>query len=128
MRIYRSEFNGDLIADLSEAQEALHPDPIRKAMEHMDLSGRQLTPEELQSEILSHIDYRDFSENRLPSFDSQEKALRYIWALAKNANHDLTGFEDWCDGFEEWLPLPAIIDACVQIFGEACLASIELKN
>lgn len=126
MRLYRAEFNGDLITDLSAAQDALHPDPIRDALKNADLSGLSL--EEMQTEIMKHIDIRELNQTRLPSAETQEKALRCVWALAKNADPKLPAFGAWCDSFEILLPLPAMVEACVGMLSEASGATVELKN
>lgn len=128
LAIYRQEFSGDLIKDLNEVYQALHPDPFADALKKIDYRPGEMDDEALKNALLSNVDYRQLSESEtLPDGELLTKALQVVWAMAKAADKGLESFGAWCESFD-LLPVKGIVERCNEIWTAANRCTVELKN
>ena len=128
MEIYRAEFNGDLIKDLTEANAELNPDPFNEAMKRVQLSASEVTPEIVQQKILENLDLSAYNtEGKIAGEEIQLKVMRIFWAMARAADPQTSGFDSWLDGFDV-LPVRQICEKIHQIWIEASTITVEIKN
>lgn len=128
LQLYRAEFNADLIRDLNEIYNKLHPDPFADAIKKLNINPEKTSQEELANLILSNVDYSVYdNENAILDGDAQIKAYQIIWTMAKAAGNGTKRFDLWCNDFE-FLPVNAIIDRCYEIWKTANTGIVQLKN
>lgn len=128
-RIYRKQFQRDLIKDLSEIYQKVNPN----IYDHLDLSGIQTegkTEDEITDQIISKAIpvWSETQRKTMLSFDDTEQASRIIWAFAKNADKDLPGCDEWMDSFDFILPIKEIITALYGAWNDSAKATVEVKN
>lgn len=125
---YRAEFNSDLIKDLNEASNKLHPDPFMDAMKRANVNPGQLSQEELAEAIMKNVDLTALNaQDNLPDGETQMKVLQIVWAMAKAADKTIEKFDQWCDHFDI-LPIRNLADRCSEIWAAANAVTVELKN
>lgn len=128
MEIYRAEFSGDLAKDLAAANAELNPDPIADAMRRVKMSSAEVTPENIEQKVLDNLDISAFSAaDIIPGEVTQRKVMQIFWAMARAADPQACGFEDWLDGFEA-LPVKQIAEKLHQIWMAASDITVEIKN
>ena len=128
LALYRAEFTADLIRDLNEIYQDLHTDPFVEAMKRAKIDPQKMSQEEMAEKIMQNIDYTQLnSQEMLPDYETQIRALRIIWAMAKTADKRLIGFDDWCSSFDQ-LPIRNLVDLIYKIWNEANTITVELKN
>lgn len=132
LRIYRAEFNADLIQDLTAVYEASHYDPYLEAVKKSNLNPNGLTRDELIAAVMENIDYSSIDANgdALPVVldgVTRLKAYQCIWAMAKAANKQTERFDDWCDLLDV-MPIGDVVEQCMQMWNLASAGTIELKN
>ncbi len=128
-RIYRQQFQRDLVKDMSEIYKIANP----SVYDGLNLSGIDAngkSEEEIYEQILSKVDLGQLMERRNKELDYQhtEQASQIIWAFAKNADDDLPGYEDWIDGFDFVMPVKEIVSTLYEAWSESAKPTIEIKN
>ena len=128
-RIYRQQFQRDLIEDLSDIYQKLNP----SIYDSIDLSGLQTegkTEEEITQQIIEKAlpVWSETRKNMLLSFSDTERASQIVWAFAKNADKDLPGYEKWIEGFDYILPIKEIITALYSAWNDSAKPTVEVKN
>lgn len=131
-RIYRQQFGRDLIKDMSEINKMIKPS-IYDFVDPDELSKinvENMNDEELNRAILKKVypAYRKFEKEVLLDYEHTERANQIIWAFAKNADENLSGYEDWIDGFDFILPVKKIIPALYDAWEKSAQPIIEVKN
>ena len=128
LQLYRAQFNSDLIQDLNEIHDKLHPDPFMDAIKKAGINPGQLDQDEITKAILQNVDYSVFNnEDALPDADTQIKTLQIVWVMAKTAGNGVKRFDLWCDDFG-FLPIRDMADRCYEIWQEANTGTVEIKN
>lgn len=128
-RIYRKQFQRDMVKDLSEIYQKVNP----SIYDHLDLSGIQTegkTEDEITEQIISRAIpvWSETQKNTMLSFEDTERASQIIWAFVKNADKDLPGFEEWMDSFDFILPVKEIIIALYGAWNDSAKPTVEVKN
>ena len=130
-RIYRQQFNRDILKDMGELYKKLHKSPF----EGVDMSKINVnvdSEQEIAEQILASVDIPKLLNERMTqeilSFEETEKASQIIWAFVKNKDNDTPNYEEWIDGFDFILPVEKIIIALYEAWGKSAQPTIELKN
>ena len=128
-RIYRQQYQRDLIDDLADVYQKLNPSIYDK----IDFSGidvNEKTEEELTNEIIARAlpVWSESRKNLVINFEVTERANQIIWAFAKNADKSLPGFDEWIDNFDFILPIQDIIPALYDAWNNSARPIIEVKN
>jgi len=128
-RIYRQQFNRDLLKDMSEIDRKLHKSPFEGLnIQDIEITGK--TDQEIYEQIVSRIDVSKFLEqNNTPlDFEETETCGHIIWAFAKNKDEKIPNYEEWIDSFDFVLPVGEIVTALYEAWGKSAKPTIELKN
>lgn len=128
-RIYRQQFQSDLIQDLSEIYQKTNLNIFDKIdFTKIDTEGK--TEEEVKQQIIekAYPIWSEAQKNNTLSFTDTERATQIIWAFVKNADKDLPGYEEWVDGFDFILPIKEIITALYNAWNESAKPTVEIKN
>ena len=130
-RIYREQFNRDLLRDMGELYKKLNKNPF----EGVDLNGIDIVNnswENISNELLSRVDVSKYlSENNIDNdldFEETERAGQIIWAFVKNRNNDIPNYEEWIDEFDFILPVGEILTALYEAWEKSAKPTIEIKN
>lgn len=130
-RIYRQQFERDILKDMSDLYRKLHRNPL----DIFDLTGFDAegkTEEEIHDELMSRVNVdklMTFQSESIPlDFEETERAGQIIWAFAKNRKESIPSYEDWIDEFDFVLPVEKIIPALYEAWGKSAKPIIELKN
>ena len=128
LALYRAEFTGDLIKDLSEVYTELHPDPFAAAMQKINYDPDEMDQDELAALLMKNVDYQHLSGlDQLPDESAVIKTLQILWAMAKAADRHLESFGEWSESFD-LLPVKGLIERCNEIWTAANMTTVELKN
>ena len=131
-RIYRQQFGRDLIKDMSEINKMIKPSiyDFVDTEELAKINTENVSEEELNRTILKKVypAYRKFEKEVLLDTEHTERANQIIWAFAKNADENLSGYEDWIDGFDFILPVKKIIPALYDAWEKSAQPIVEVKN
>lgn len=132
LRTYRAEFNADLIRDLSEIQDKLHPDLFMDAVKKAGVNPGDLDKEELLNLVVSNIDLSRIDDQGnekqiIPDAETQIKIMQIVWVMAKAADRKVPGFEAWCDDLDI-LPSANLFDRCYEMWQKATEGTVEIKN
>lgn len=130
-RIYRQQFNRDLLRDMTEIYKKLHKSPFDGIdMSGIDLDGK--TEKEIYEQLLSRVDMaqylEDHTEKNQLDFTETERAGQIIWAFVKNNDDKTPNYEDWIDGYDFILPVGEIVSVLYEAWGKSAQPTIELKN
>lgn len=128
-RIYRQQFQRDLIQDLSEIHQIINPNVFDK-IDLTKIDTEDKTEEEVQQQIIAkaYPIWVETQKNNILSFNDTERASQIIWAFAKNADNGLPGYEDWIDSFDYILPIKPIIIALYDAWHDSAKPTVEVKN
>lgn len=130
-RIYRQQYNRDLLKDMDEIYKKLH----KTLFDGIDMTGVELegkTEQEIYSQLLARVDISkiiqsEAHENAL-DFEEEERAGQIIWAFVKNKDEKTPNYEEWIDSYEFILPVGDIVCALYDAWGKSAKPTIELKN
>ena len=130
-RIYRQQFNRDILKDMNEMYKQLHKSPF----EGIDLSGIDVNgknEQEIYDQILAKVDVSKLvsaqMEQNVISFDDTETCGHIIWAFVKNADKNTPAYEQWIDDFDFVLPVGEIVSALHEAWTKSAVPTVELKN
>lgn len=129
-RIYRQQFNRDLLKDMSEIYKKLHKSPF-EGLNIQDIEIEGKTEQEIYQQIISKIDLSKFLEKNMNApldFEETERSGQIIWAFAKNRDEKIPNYEDWVDSFDFVLPVGEIVTALYEAWGKSAMPTVELKN
>ena len=132
LRLYRAEFNADLIKDLTEIHDKLHPDLFIEAIKKAGIDPSEVSQDELVNIVIKNMDYSQLNADGterpvLPDADTQIRIMQIIWTMARTADKNIKSFEDWCDEFD-LLPMADLADQCYEMWNRASSGTVELKN
>lgn len=129
-RIYRQNFNRDMLKDMNEIYAKLHKSPF----DGIDMSGVQIegkTDREIYEQLLSKVDATKIlaaqTEETL-DFDETERGAQIIWAFAKNADKNISDFDEWLESLDYILPVGDIIIALFEAWHKSAMPTVEIKN
>lgn len=128
-RIYRQQFQRDLVKDLSELYEKFNP----SIFDNIDLKGIETegkAEEEITQQIITRA-YPVWAEAQkkiIPSYEDIERTGQILWAFAKNADMNLPGYEKWIDEFDYILPTKEIVIALYGAWNDSAKPTVEIKN
>ena len=129
-RIYRQQYNRDLLKDMSDIYKKLHRSMFAGIdLKGVDLSGK--TEAEISAEIMKHVDLAEVLENQETAyldFEESERAGQVIWAFVKNKAADIPNYEEWIDSFDFILPVGEIVNALYDAWHKSAQPTVELKN
>ena len=129
-RIYRQQFNRDLLKDMAEIYKILHRSPFEGiSMEGIDVNGK--TEQEIYEQLVSKIDIPSILTYRTETnlnFEEEERGGQIIWAFAKNADKTIPNYTDWIDSFDFVLPVGDIVSVLYEAWNHSAQPTIELKN
>lgn len=128
-RIYRQQFNRDLLKDMSEIYKKLHKSPFEGInIGDIDLTGK--TEKDIYEQLISRVDITKFIDqnNVALDFEETETCGKIIWAFAKNRDEKIPNYEDWIDSYDFVLPVGEIVSALYEAWGKSAQPTIELKN
>lgn len=130
-RIYRQQFNRDLLKDMSELYKKTH----RSIFDGVDMTGIDLkgkTEQEIYEQILSRVDVAKFAESlnesQTLSFEETDRCGQIVWAFVKNKDINTPNYEEWIDSFDFILPVIDISNALFEAWNKSAQPTIELKN
>lgn len=129
-RIYRQQYNRDLIKDMMDLYKKLNKSPL----DGIDMTGIEIkgkSEEEIYEQLMSRVDIAKLMENEAQitlDFEETERAGQIIWAFAKNRNNNLPNYEAWIDGFDFILPVDKIVCTLYEAWGKSAQPTVELKN
>lgn len=129
-RIYRQQFNRDLLKDMSDIYKKLHKSPF-EGLNIQDIEIEGKTEQEIYQQIISKIDLSKFLEKNMNApldFEETERSGQIIWAFAKNRDEKIPNYEDWVDSFDFVLPVGEIVTALYEAWGKSAMPTVELKN
>lgn len=130
-RIYRQQFNRDLLEDMNAIYDKTHKSPF----DGIDMTGLQLSgksEQEIYEQLLSRVDMSKMlsareAKNTL-TFEETERGGQIIWAFVKNKDKDIPNYEKWIDEFEYILPVADIVNALYEAWSKSAQPTIEIKN
>lgn len=130
-RIYRQQFNRDLLRDMAEIYKKMNKSPFDGVdMTGIDFSGK--TEQELYQELMNRVDLSKLVEARSElnalDFEETERGEQITWAFAKNADKNLPNYTEWSDSLDYILPVGDIVSALYEVWGKSAQPTIELKN
>ena len=126
-RIYRQEFNRDLLKDMNEIYWKVN----RSVFEGVDLSGidTSKSENEITAEIIQRAQLNILSESKNDlDFDETERGCMVLWAFTKNADAKTLEFNEWFGSFDYVLPIAEIITALYEAWHKTAAPTVELKN
>ena len=129
-RIYRQQYNRDLIKDMSDIYKKL----VKSPFEGVDLTGLKIvdkTETEIYDQIMERMDVAKMmttNDQIVLDFEDAERAGQIIWAFVKNRDEKLPNYEEWIDSFDFVFPVEKIIPALYDAWGKSAQPTIELKN
>ena len=130
-RIYRQQFNRDLLKDMSELYKKTH----RSIFDGVDMTGIDLkgkSEQEIYEQILSRVDVAKFAESLNESqtltFEETDRCGQIVWAFVKNKDINTPNYEEWIDSFDFILPVIDISNALFEAWNKSAQPTIELKN
>ena len=128
-RIYRQQFQRDLIKDLTELYQKFN----LSIYDSIDLKGIETegkTEEEITQQIITRAFpvWSEAQKKMIPTYEDTERTSQILWAFAKNADQDLPGCDEWIDGFDYILPTKEIIIALYNAWNESAKPTVEIKN
>lgn len=130
-RIYRQQFNRDLLKDMSELYKKTH----RSIFDGVDMTGIDLkgkSEQEIYEQILSRVDVAKFAESlnesQTLSFEETDRCGQIVWAFVKNKDINTPNYEEWIDSFDFILPVIDISNALFEAWNKSAQPTIELKN
>lgn len=130
-RIYRQQFNRDLLKDMSELYKKTH----RSIFDGVDMTGIDLkgkSEQEIYEQILSRVDVAKFAESlnesQTLSFEETDRCGQIVWAFVKNKDINTPNYEEWIDNFDFILPVIDISNALFEAWNKSAQPTIELKN
>ena len=129
-RIYRQQFNRDLLKDMSDIYKKLHKSPF-EGLNIQDIEIEGKTEQEIYQQIISKIDLSKFLEKNMNApldFEETERSGQIIWAFAKNRDEKIPNYDDWVDSFDFVLPVGEIVTALYEAWGKSAMPTVELKN
>ena len=129
-RIYRQQYNRDILKDMSAIYKKLHKSPF----DGIDMSGIKIngaSEQEIYEQIMAKVDVTKLlsaqTENVL-DFEDTETGGQIIWAFVKNADKDTPNYEEWIDSFGFVLPIGGIVSALYEAWTKSAVPTVELKN
>lgn len=128
-RIYRQQFQRDLIKDLAELYQKFN----LSIYDNIDLKGIE-TEGKTEKEITQQIITRAFpawseAQRKItPTYEDTERTGQILWAFAKNADMNLPGYEKWIDEFDYILPTKEIVIALYGAWNDSAKPTVEIKN
>lgn len=128
-RIYRQQFQRDLIKDLAELYQKFN----LSIYDSIDLKGIETegkTEEEITQQIITRA-FPAWSEAQrkiTPTYEDTERTGQILWAFAKNADMNLPGYEKWIDEFDYILPTKEIVIALYGAWNDSAKPTVEIKN
>ena len=130
-RIYRQQYNRDLLKDMSELYKKLNKSPL----DGIDMTGVEIkgkTEEEIYEQLIGRVDVAKLmnaqADQIMLDFEETERAGQIIWSFAKNRDEKLPNYEKWIDSFDFILPVDKIVSALYEAWGKAAQPIVELKN
>jgi hypothetical protein len=130
-RIYRQQFNRDLLKDMTDLYKKTHKSIFDSAdLTGIDLKGK--TEQEIYEQILSRVNMAEFieslNESRTLSFEETDRCGQIVWAFVKNKDINTPNYEEWIDSFDFILPVIDISNALFEAWNKSAQPTIELKN
>ena len=130
-RIYRQQFNRDILKDMNEVYRQLHKSPF-EGIDLVDIDVNGKTEQEIYEQILSKVDVSKLIElqtnQTAMSFEDTETCGHIIWAFVKNADKNTPTYEQWIDDFDFVLPVGEIVSALHEAWTKSAVPTVELKN
>lgn len=130
-RIYRQQYNRDILKDMSEIYKKMH----RSYFDGINMDGIEIdgkTEQEIFDQLLSRVDVpkllKEKSEIETLSFEETDRCGQIVWAFAKNADKDTPYYEEWIDNFDFILPVIDIVCELYEAWNKSAQPTIELKN
>ena len=130
-RIYRQQFNRDLLKDMTVLYKKTHKSIFDSAdLTGIDLKGK--TEQEIYEQILSRVNMAEFieslNESQTLSFEETDRCGQIVWAFVKNKDINTPNYEEWIDSFDFILPVIDISNALFEAWNKSAQPTIELKN
>ena len=130
-RIYRQQYNRDILKDMSEIHKKMHRSPFDEInLNEIEVKGK--TEQEIYEQLVSKVDVAKFlsaqTEREQLSFEETDRCGQIVWAFVKNADKDTPYYEEWIDSFDFILPVIDIVDALYEAWTKSAQPTIELKN
>jgi hypothetical protein len=107
LTVYRDEFNEDYFIASKMVQEIYVP--------VLDENGK---PKKKNGQFLFNVDSSKLDSLRL---------ARLVWTMAKTANKDLTGFEDWLDTLDSF-PILIVFKDVAELINVNLTSITDIKN
>lgn len=129
-RIYRQQFNRDLLKDMGEVYKKLHRSPF-DGITISDIDLKDKTEQEIYDQLMSRVDlskFIDANEANVLSFEETEQCGKIIWSFVKNKDENTANYEEWIDSFDFILPVGEIVCALYEAWGKSAQPTIEIKN
>lgn len=130
-RIYRQQFNRDILKDMTDLYKKLHKSPFDVIdMSRIEYDGK--TDQEIYAQIVENVDVTkllmDQDDATALSFEETERAGQIIWAFVKNRDANTPNYEDWIDEYDFILPVDQIVSSLFEAWNKSAQPTIELKN
>lgn len=128
-RIYRQQFNRDLVDDMTEIYTILNRS-IYDSLDlfKIDVDGK--SEDEIYQQIVDQAMPIYLAQRKTAnlSYQHTEQASQIIWAFCKNADEKIPNYEEWIDSFDFILPIKDLIDALYTAWNESAKPTVEIKK